>query len=417
MIFYKKIKMRSLFDQYYKYSDSELKDIWKDAVFFIDANVLLNLYRYPKETSDDLLKIFKKIRKKLWIPFQAALEYQESRRSVIYEQVERFSEVKSVFEETVINLENKLLELQLDKRHSSIEPSEFVEETRSLFESFGDRLDDLELSQSKKYDNNDLRDQIDAITEGRITKLPESQVQLDEIFEDGEKRYKNEIPPGFRDANKSKNNIDLIYEYKGLKIKRKFGDLLVWNQTIEKVNELKIKEVIFITDDTKEDWWWKKGGKTYGPHKSLIEEIKKKSTVERFWMYNSLGFVKNAEKYLGTKIKENTLDSVEEVVKPKRKKIQKLNLPEYYLPILSVLFESDSGELSVQDCIRKIKPLIESNLKEDDYEPLPSTGELRWENNAKWARNDLRKLGYISSDSPRGVWKITDSGVDFLKNN
>ena len=409
--------MRSLFDQYYKYSDSELKDIWKDAVFFIDANVLLNLYRYPKETSDDLLKIFKKIRKKLWIPFQAALEYQESRRSVIYEQVERFSEVKSVFEETVINLENKLLELQLDKRHSSIEPSEFVEETRSLFESFGDRLDDLELSQSKKYDNNDLRDQIDAITEGRITKLPESQVQLDEIFEDGEKRYKNEIPPGFRDANKSKNNIDLIYEYKGLKIKRKFGDLLVWNQTIEKVNELKIKEVIFITDDTKEDWWWKKGGKTYGPHKSLIEEIKKKSTVERFWMYNSLGFVKNAEKYLGTKIKENTLDSVEEVVKPKRKKIQKLNLPEYYLPILSVLFESDSGELSVQDCIRKIKPLIESNLKEDDYEPLPSTGELRWENNAKWARNDLRKLGYISSDSPRGVWKITDSGVDFLKNN
>lgn len=408
--------MRSLFDQYYKYSESELKELWKNAVFFIDANVLLNLYRYPKETSDDLLKIFNKIRKRLWVPFQAALEYQESRRSVIYEQVERFAEVKSVLEEASEFLETKLHELQLDKRHSSIEPKEFVDETKSLFESFSERLDDLEFEQSKKYDNNDLRDQIDRITESRVTTVPINQTSLDEIFNEGEQRYEKQIPPGFKDAGKAKKNVDSEYEYRGLKIKRKFGDLLVWKQIIEKVNELGATEVILITDDTKEDWWWKKSGKTYGPHKALIEEIKAESTVEKFWMYSSLGFVKNAESYLGTKIKENTLDSVEEVVKAKKRKIQKLALPEYYIPILSVLNNSENGELTVQECIERVAPLVEPFLKEDDREPLPSTGELRWENNTKWARNDLRKMGMISSDSPRGIWKITEKGIEYLKN-
>lgn len=46
---------------------------------------------------------------------------------------------------------------------------------------------------------------------------------------------------------------------------------------------------------------------------------------------------------------------------------------------------------------------------------LQSTGETRWENNVKWARNDLKKLGLLAGDSPRGIWGITTKGLDFLK--
>ncbi|MCB9035949.1 MAG: hypothetical protein H6557_04940 [Lewinellaceae bacterium] len=193
---------------------------------------------------------------------------------------------------------------------------------------------------------------------------------------------------------------------------------MVWKQIIQYVETKKYKDLILITDDNKEDWWWKKRGKTYGPHKSLIEELKKETTVEKFWMYNSLGFLENAKIYLKANIKDNTIETVKEVItSSKRGKLNKLELPEYYIPILSVLFEAEDGKLTVQECIEKVEPIVKDKLQEDDYEELPSTGELRWHNNVKWARNDLRKLGLISSDSPRGVWEITENGVDYLEKN
>jgi hypothetical protein len=409
--------MRDLFFQYYRYSESELKDLWKDCVFVIDANVLLNLYRYPKETSEELIKVFKKIKDRTWVPFQAALEYQESRRSVINEQVEKFNEVKSVFDQTVSHFKNKLIELQLEKRHSAINPSDLIEKLENLFGDFEDELDNLEEEQSKKYDNNQLRDQIDKLFKGRVTDPPSEQSKLDKIFEDGEIRYAEKIPPGFKDSNKGKGSQDEFYVYKKLKINRRFGDLLVWLQTIDLVKKENIRKLIFITDDNKEDWWWKKSGKIFGPHKSLVEEIKENTNIEKFWMYNSIGFIKNSQVYLDTKITEKAIENVEEVIKSKRAKIQKLELPEYYIPILSVLYESDDGKLTVQECIEQIEPMVSDILKEDDRKPLKSTGELRWHNNAKWARNDLRKLGYISSNSPRGIWEITEEGIEYLKNN
>ena len=49
--------MKSLFSGYYLLSDSELTDLWKNGTFIFDTNVLLSLYRYPKATSDELIKI------------------------------------------------------------------------------------------------------------------------------------------------------------------------------------------------------------------------------------------------------------------------------------------------------------------------------------------------------------------------
>lgn len=36
--------------------------------------------------------------------------------------------------------------------------------------------------------------------------------------------------------------------------------------------------------------------------------------------------------------------------------------------------------------------------------------DLKWNNMVRWARNSLRKHGYLA-DSPRGVWQLSDAGV------
>jgi len=48
-------------------------------------------------------------------------------------------------------------------------------------------------------------------------------------------------------------------------------------------------------------------------------------------------------------------------------------------------------------------------MSDADFEELP-TGGQRWHKNANFARLNLRKNGYLASDSPRGIWELTQLG-------
>ena len=64
--------MRNAIAEYLEYSDEEKKILWENATFVFDTNVLLNLYRYSKETRDILLDSMKQIKDRVWMPYQAA---------------------------------------------------------------------------------------------------------------------------------------------------------------------------------------------------------------------------------------------------------------------------------------------------------------------------------------------------------
>src|ERR1039458_8581926 len=92
---------------FYRPSDDEFKAIWSKATFVLDANVLLNLYRYPTNASHDLLKALAKLSGRLWLPYHAALEYQRNRLNVIAEQKKRFADVRNLIEETTNTLNSQ----------------------------------------------------------------------------------------------------------------------------------------------------------------------------------------------------------------------------------------------------------------------------------------------------------------------
>ena len=75
--------MRTTFLGYYRFTEEEFSTLWKDCLFVLDANVILNLYRYSKNTSDVLLNILKGISERLWLPHQIAFEYQDNRLETI----------------------------------------------------------------------------------------------------------------------------------------------------------------------------------------------------------------------------------------------------------------------------------------------------------------------------------------------
>jgi len=316
--------MKSIFSGYYNLSESELADIWQECTFIIDTNILLNLYRYPRSSSNELLGILKKIADRLWIPFQVALEYQENRLIVINEQIEIFHKVKKTLSESRDNLEQGLGQLQLRKRHSLIDPSEFLNKVNAAFEEFQQELEHLKKHQPNIFTNDKIRDEIDIIINGRIGSFPQSQDWLDAIYKEGEKRYTQQHPPGYMDIGKEKELIKkgekIAYLYNGLTFERKYGDLILWYQIIEeaKINE-KLKKIIFISGDVKEDWWYKidrfgsREKAIISPRPELVQELAIKAGVLVFHMYQTDSFIHDANKYLGTQVSEETVAQIRDV--------------------------------------------------------------------------------------------------------
>jgi PIN domain-containing protein len=137
--------MRDLFPGYY--APKDFQELWDRATFVLDANVLLNLYRFPKPAADELLSVLDKIGDRLWVPYQAALEYQVNRLDVINEQRERFEKVRTTLDKSLNELTSAFEKLQLKKRHSSIDPDPFLAGTTNFFNEFKTKLKGLEKHQ------------------------------------------------------------------------------------------------------------------------------------------------------------------------------------------------------------------------------------------------------------------------------
>ncbi len=87
----------------------------------------------------------------------------------------------------------------------------------------------------------------------------------------------------------------------------------------------------------------------------------------------------------------------------------------YYRPILKALQEM-GGSAPMSQVLDRVLESMKEVLREVDYEPLASDPEMpRWRNAAQWARNSMVKEGLLRSNSPRGVWEISDRGIEFLQ--
>jgi restriction system protein len=84
--------------------------------------------------------------------------------------------------------------------------------------------------------------------------------------------------------------------------------------------------------------------------------------------------------------------------------------PPFYRPILEALV-SLGGRASMAEVLENIERRMQGVLRDVDFQPLASDPELpRWRNTAQWARHAMVKDGRLRSDSPRGIWEISNAG-------
>jgi hypothetical protein len=313
---------------YYKPSFESEKSIWKDCIFVFDTSALLEFYYFPKKSQQDIFSsTLEKINGRLWIPYHVKFEYLKNRENTLRKPIEEkykkleIEQLRAI-ESGIKDIKGKLNDFINHTKKEDTHP--YIDNTISLnfeiacqeFEtSFSDFKSKVEIEFKKREDeiiafatdDTVLQSFNDYFNVGRDYTFE----RLMEIVEEGEIRYRNKIPPGYKDAS----NKDGI---------QKYGDLIIWKQIIDFAEQTG-KTIVFITNDVKEDWCYqyKRGNEVRidRPREDLIREIRDEANVG-FLMYTFSQFLYTAKEVLGTNLPQEVIDEAKTVGVSKQPQIR-----------------------------------------------------------------------------------------------
>lgn len=343
--------MKSKFPGYFRLKDEEINKLWETALFVFDANILLNLYRYSDDTRDDFFKILEKIKDRIWISHQSASEFFENRLNVISQQ-------EKSYEDAINSLKSIEEEFKNSRQHPFIS-DKLLKNFSSLSEEICGQLNESKEFHNKRIFEDDILDKIENLFNDKVGEEYEVN-KLEEIYKEGESRFSDKIPPGYKDNAKKDNTSKDI---------RKYGDLVGWKQIIDKSIELK-QGIILITDDRKEDWWVKFKGKTLSPRPELKKEFQDK-TKQSFHMYQSDRFLEFATKYLNEEINENAIEEIRELRRfDEKRQFLELRRKREYNKFKRIQEELYKKRLSLEEELNYVqdkKEFLESAIEEEYY--------------------------------------------------
>ena len=372
----------------------------ENTIIVFDTNSLLNVFRFTPEASKEYFEIIQSIQDKIYIPYLVALEFHFHKSETLLLNEINVTKFKNDFSKNWNNVK--------------------LEAVKTLFSSLSYRNDKdnkelntylSDLLNSKELDiENKLVEKISSISKNQTNIFNElveimqsktgeryTQDTIIDIEKEGEERYKNEIPPGFNDANKK-----LSRSYNGIKYQQKFGDLIIWKDIINKARNDKIKNVIFVTSDGKRDSKTDLNHKTcvgidgngknkyqiIGPRIELIEEMKNETGAD-FYLMDELEFMKQfSQEEVSSRVVKSISDTLldfakilndDDVVKPfVRASSQSVNNRPSVIKRRKV---TDTSELlKIVENDYKISNLIEEYLETElpnmDFEN--KYGDLGW---------------------------------------
>ena len=208
-----------------------------------------------------------------------ASEYHKNLNKVIEEQYEKYDKPLSYlksFEECV----NKTRE------HPFIEYKVEINILRNRLREGKEKL-------KKLISSNTKADEISNIL-GKCIGSKFTEEELRKLYKEADDRYKDNIPPGFKDDTKSNKN--------------KYGDFIIWKELITK-SKTEQKDIIFVTNDIKCDWFVSYINDSKIPHPQLKREFRE-STKKDIYIYTLDDFLGETKLRNLIAVKEETIEEI-----------------------------------------------------------------------------------------------------------
>lgn len=241
-------KINDLFVGWFNYTDEEYQKILKDSRISLDTNVLLNLFRYSKKNSQETLNLLMSIKERLIFPYYTAYEFVKNRKKVASDSIEEYKKIIFEVNKKYDSLLNELKSISSNKVSTKEKLIQSVEKNRINI------IEKLEVEKNKKEDLFKLgleNDICELFGDDIIEQYKDE--EFEKIKTEGKRRFKEQIPPGYMDSEKGEN-----------------GDYYIFKSLIDfsKTNHC---DMIFVTDDTKEDMFMEIHGIKYARPELLNE--------------------------------------------------------------------------------------------------------------------------------------------------
>jgi PIN like domain len=286
-------------DAYKTVTEEDYRSLLSSGLIVLDANTLLSLYRYQSDTRRVLISIIARLKGQIWVPHQAMLEFFENRLSVIASRSEEAGQA-------INDLRRKSLELETVVRQWANRIGFDKGSTGKLIDSIQATVDNIAEKMGKQGSDDSLEQAEDTAKDPVIASLspildgcvgdPLSDDELVAANKEAKQRINDKRPPGWRDANKRENPG---------------GDYLIWYETLREARRRGV-DVLFVTGDVKDDWWWRDRGEAKGPLPELVYEMRETAGV-RLFMLRPESLLVHAGNILGIRISDNTLQDAKRV--------------------------------------------------------------------------------------------------------
>lgn len=248
------------------------KSKFDDALIVFDTCSLGCIYTLTRDTQKCLVEILRYLKEQIWIPAQVKIEFNIHHKKFLYQALSdcypKSSKVKCVDE--YVDTINELL----DKiKEGTFHPYYSPEAKKMIFEAKERIVNDVKFIEAIKEEQRKIQKTLidkTASEDDLLTLFKTLQVgdgfstdELIQIAEEGAYRYKHSVPPGYMDE-KEKHGL------------QKYGDLIVWKELIREAKK-QTKNVIFISEDVKEDWQSIANGVDNGVRQELKDEFTKET--------------------------------------------------------------------------------------------------------------------------------------------
>lgn len=251
--------LTSGFGHHYRPERARVVKAFNTGLIVFDTNVLLNVLRYTPSARRELLVVLKDLAHRCFVPYQVAVEYNRNRVRVV---ADRQTELQNISDE--VDEINKSVRTVLNgfRNRSTLRASDVP----ALEKSVTDFLAALQSAHEEALRQYDLEpdqlvgrvdewtSELDSILAGHVASRPSDDL-LKADAEEAERRHRDSVAPGFKDANK--------------------GDYLWWAETLRHP-KLPGGAVLVISDDSaKGDWVYEERGIGVGPQPVLIDDVQK----------------------------------------------------------------------------------------------------------------------------------------------
>jgi hypothetical protein len=248
--------------------NEELKD---SATIVVDTNVLLAAYQWKEVTLREVLDTLYNLASKnrLKIPSHVFNEFMDQRPKRLVEIVQKIDNELN----TKLQRPTKLVSIVpfLDLMRESNDYIELEKRYIEIHEMYRKEFSKLKGNVTDFFQHDPVLEQMKRLLKECFFSLDGSETK--DIETEATERYRRKIPPLTGGDSGKKENA--------------YGDYIIWKHI------LKLKQdVIFVTTDTKEDWFIKDHlGKQISPRRELIEEFYEISEGKTFTILSPIEFV------------------------------------------------------------------------------------------------------------------------------